>query len=118
MSSNTKNTITHEVVDVDDSVSYDDLNKKLEVITNSQKDKFNSLVDREGDNLLDGMEERKLKSNKKKIPYIGYILEHTDEYDEELLESFDLDEVLKIHYQIKKLNTPIWKKIWNFISSS
>jgi len=118
MSSNTKNTMNAEIMDADDSITYDDLDKKLKAVSDSQKSRFNSLINKEGEELLEDVANRKLKSNEKKVPHIRYILKHSDEYNEELLMSFDLDEVIRIYFDIKELNTPMWKKILRFISNS
>lgn len=107
------------IKDDDESISYEDLSKKLEVVSDSQKKRFNSLILKEGDDLIEDMEKRKLRTNEKKIPYIRYICKNSSEYyDEDLLRSFELDEILKIYFKIKESKTPIWKKMLRFIFNS
>jgi len=105
-----------EIHDSDDNIDYTDLDNKLKLIAETDKNNFNKLILIEGDELVEDMERRKRLSNEKKRPYIEYIVKKSYEYDSETLFSFELDDVMKIYYEIKELKMPIWKKILRFLS--
>lgn len=113
MSSNVKNPLSIDYDDDDDD--YDKLKEFIETHTENQKNSLIVEMSSNYDVFIDEIEKRKDIANKKKKPYIKYILRKSKEYNKEQLMNFELSDVIGIYNELKLNKINRIKEIIKFL---
>lgn len=112
MNNNVKNPLS---IDFDDD--NEDYNKLKDFIINHTENQKSYLISEllsKYDDLTAEVEERKKISDRKKKPYVRYILRHSKEYKKNQLMCFELSDVINIYNELKLNKTNKIKEIIKF----
>lgn len=112
------NNLNNDIIDRDDSLSFDDLSKNIDLTIDSEKNSFIKLIQNNKDNLISEINKNNILREEKRNKQINYILKHNkDKIDlsNVIIDMLD-DKELKILYdKVVYNNRPIIKKIIEFL---
>lgn len=104
------------------SIDFDDDNENYKgfleyVISDTQRkqDKLVRDVNQMGDIYLEEIDRKNKKRNEKKMVYVKYIMNHSDEYNEDELMSYSMHDVIEIYNTTKENRHSFFKKIFKFL---
>ncbi len=113
-----KKKILNEFETPDDNVSLDALEKLIDETVSRQKTKLVKDVTESGIDLIDEMENRRVREEKKKNKMIEYILENDkkNNYKYEDLITYTYKDIFELYKETKHIKRPILKKIFDLFT--
>lgn len=99
----------------DDDRDFNSLSELLDYDTVRKKHKYANEVIENGDYYLSEIDKKKKNRKLRSKKYIPYILEKSDGYTEEELNSYSFEDIIDIYNQVKLDNRPFLLKVFHFL---
>ena len=98
----------------DDNIGYDAFSKFLDEDTLRKKNRTAIEFSEIGEICLTEIDRKKKNQSKLKLKYVPYILKHSDNYNVNELESYELNDIIIIYNELKIENQSKFKKFIHF----